>query len=483
MPTNDLHPATAKAGHAQENSAPTDPDRSHALTFVEQKIDQWYTDQPGWLRAFAFGLFLMLFSFAFVKLFSSQYTVRGMLKEKLGNGRTQAAKGYEVRLASDSESFGANFRGFYYAVIGPAEYFSLMLSGSTKVVVRTAANEEFPERDLHFNRLYGSFDSLDLDLPAIRPDVPPTPHAQSWYRSLFPVASAAEVPGKQTKLVLYDSYVKRDVAKADEGQFKFHINGNTYEPLSAGTKGRPAGAIPLSAGETFQYGGDYYVSVPKQSTRALTGTIDLDIDNGYSLGPVRLGGYSEKFPVSIDALHYGKLQVQGNNGSRITLLNCQPYTITVFEKQDLRAVEPAIKELLALNGFCVVPKAAPQGPSSQTNSAYLGKRLPFDKAQQILTAFISGGVRFKYIEANMSLPNNDDAQIGGWTKCEDKPILPDAALKAVLTAASDAAFQAAVQALPSCGNVRPPETAERSNRGSLQQREGIPRQLRSAQKK
>jgi hypothetical protein len=89
-----------------------------------------------------------------------------------------------------------------------------------------------------------------------------------------------------------------------------------------------------------------------------------------------------------------------------------------------------------------------------TDGRWPGNRgvLPYDKAQKILNGFIGGGARLKYVEANMSLPNNDDAQLGGWNTCDDKPVLNATALTKVLTAPFEAAFQLAVQALPSCGD-------------------------------
>ena len=427
--------------------------QARALTFVEQKIDGWYKDQPGWLRAFAFSLFLMLFSFAFFQLFSGQYTVRGMLKEKLPNGNTQAAKGYEVRLAVDNESFGTNFRGFYYAVIGPAEYLSLMISGSTKMVVRTEKNEEFPERDVVFDRLYRRFLSLDLEPRGTGAATGGGKEAQARqrYRPFFATVLAAAPPGDRTKLVLYDSHINGRVPRADEGQFTLHLNGQSYTALSTAMKGSPAGLLPVSAGDTFQYGGDYYFALPNESTRPIVGAINLDINNGLAFGPIQLSsGYSETFPVSIDAAHFGKQSLTGSNGSRITLLNCQPYSISIFEKHDLHAIEPAIKDLLAAKGYCVIPKPPPLGSESQTNAAYFGNRLPFEKAQQILAAFVDGGVRLKHIHAGIPLSGTDDAQLGGLRACDNGPTLPDAAVKKVLTASSSPEFQLALKALPSC---------------------------------
>src|SRR5258706_15670900 len=83
------------------------------LSFIEQRIGEWYKDQPPWLRAFVFFMFVMLFCYSFIRVTAGDHAVHGQLFECRNQLATNT---YDV--AVDTR-YGTNSQGTYYVVLRP----------------------------------------------------------------------------------------------------------------------------------------------------------------------------------------------------------------------------------------------------------------------------------------------------------------------------------------------------------------------------
>src|SRR5258708_7211019 len=89
------------------------------LSFIERKIGEWYTDQPPWLRAFVFFVFVMLFSYSFLRITAGDHAVHGQLFERENHLATNT---YDIGV---EDRYGTNSQGTYYAVLPPLAYYTM----------------------------------------------------------------------------------------------------------------------------------------------------------------------------------------------------------------------------------------------------------------------------------------------------------------------------------------------------------------------
>lgn len=246
------------------------------LSFIEEKIGEWYQDQPRAVRAFVFVVFALVFCFSVIRLTAGDHAIRGQLWE---HENQLATNTYDIEV---DDRYGTNSQGTYYVVLPPMAYYMILLKGSAEVhVVRDMTMYPYavlkdgkwvPATEVPFNRLARKFAQIKL-IEAKPAEAQLTRAAYSF--SLIPEAFADTPPVPTDRLFVERLGVTN--LQATEGKVTLTADESSY-PLMI--DGAPARNIPLLGGQEVVLGDRFYFAIP-QSLIGRKARISLSCDAGF----------------------------------------------------------------------------------------------------------------------------------------------------------------------------------------------------------
>lgn len=413
-------------------------------TFLEKFVAKHYARQPRWVRTTVYLIFALLLALTSYRLVAGEYSVRGRILQQTEGGFTPARM-YEIQLGD--RFFGTNSKGFYYLVLGPAEYYRLLATRELELEISSDATI-FPSQSVRFSRVRGQL--ADIKLGAVgevgwrgsgsRP-------ARSMLDLLAPPLWAQGVPGGDR--LFLRSIRLTAAASPTEARLAFEANGRSQPLLSARTKG-PAGLIPVVRGEAILFEAEYYFPLSGDPGAAPRGQVRLTAAPGKMFTQAITRGYSESFQVAAIPPYGRALTVTGDRGSEMTLAPMSPYDVTMYEKEDLAAVRDRLKEDQTNRGFRVVEAHSPLSYRGQTNALFGGKSVPFTALQEVLRVARARGVRIKTIQYRLDLRSKNpyEIQLGGSAAFNQRPAIPATTVTAILAAKTEEEFQRLIRPRP-----------------------------------
>ena len=117
----------------------------------------------------------------------------------------------------------------------------------------------------------------------------------------------------------------------------------------------------------------------------------------------------------------------------------------MFDKVDLEPVKEQLRSDLSLQGFRMVEKRSPLGAYAETNALWAGKNIPFSVLQSVIELLTEHGIRIKRLcyQYNLRSGNPYEIQVGGSALHERTPARSDDEIQRMLSATTEAEFEAA----------------------------------------
>lgn len=223
-----------------KGSASSDP-QTNVVSFVEKMIADNFAKMPAAIRAFVYFIFVMLFSYAFLRIIGGDYAVHG----RIFQGSSLVENNYDVLIAEGR--FGTSSVGEYYAVLGPADYFSAIARRKVHVVVMQ--NRQIVSEGDRPLSIRGNVDAYDIS--AKYSTAPPV--------SFLSLGGEAFAQQAALHTRLYIERIAVTQAGADRGQATLTIGDTTYRLM---LDGRPIRDLPLTGTAPLNLGDRYYFEVP-----------------------------------------------------------------------------------------------------------------------------------------------------------------------------------------------------------------------------
>lgn len=433
------------------------PESQTQLDFLEKLLFKWYPQQPKAVRVLTFLVVLYLVSYGVLHVLGGSYVIHGSLVQKLPNGHTQAAKGYEIHPTASEESYGTNFKGTYYVVMSPLQYYAALVAGSMRAQISTEA-EYYPEQVVPFHRLEGSLEQVVLD-----PAPPPTASnaggkTAEFRQAPFGVAWAASAPASGVRLVIYNLQLPAEAGKFEEASFQLDWNGQSLQAQRATGF---AGTLPVSPGQSFRYGRDYFFQPSWRGDGDLLGTIVITskATGNYQFLATR---YSESYPIRVPTQHWGKQTYAGSRGGELTLVACAPIQIVVPRRQDLNVAMATLEDALLAQGLWMTTPPT-KNLGGESNAVYAGNSVPVAITQRFLIALAasSASIRYLGLDAEVEIRDPNQIQLASRPNCEAKPRIPPSELQRLGAIADEAEFRREAAVHATC---TPPITRTKSIR-------------------
>src|SRR5687767_12656600 len=106
---------------------PAEDPRNSILDRLQTLMLKFSRKAPAPLQAFVFFLFVVFFLYACFRFIGGDFAVRGRVAVRSTDERGRSGERYVsgLEICIDDKMFATNSKGFFYAILSPAQYYTL----------------------------------------------------------------------------------------------------------------------------------------------------------------------------------------------------------------------------------------------------------------------------------------------------------------------------------------------------------------------